>query len=417
MLQSFFPTSQKLIKNSISSLKSTTSINGYKPLAFFSKKDYYKILGQNKGANSKDVKKAFVKLAQQYHPDRNPSADAKEKFKDITEAYETLSNEKKKSMYDQFGMDANDQVNMGDMGGNPFGNMGGMGDFFNQAGMGGGGRGASFEDVFKDFDDFFGMGGMGGRSGRSERTIKGQDIFLNQQISFEEAVFGCQKEISYQRRGTCPTCNGSKCKPGTSPTKCGACGGKGYVNYRQGLMSIQMVCSKCKGTGEVIRNPCPTCKGTGVASMTSREKINIPKGINNGQNLRISSKGNQSENGGPAGDLIIKIAVQKDPYFTRDGFDIYTNAYISIPQAVLGTQIDVKTQEGMQKVEVKAGTEHGSKTKLRGKGVSKLAPNNHLKGDHYIVFKQMVPKNVSPEQKKIYEDLYNLEKNEIKKTG
>ena len=151
--------------------------------------------------------------------------------------------------------------------------------------------------------------------------------------------------------------------------------------------------------------------------MTSREKINIPKGINNGQNLRISSKGNQSENGGPAGDLIIKIAVQKDPYFSREGFDIYTNAYISIPQAVLGTQIDVKTQEGMQKVEVKAGTEHDSKTKLRGKGVSKLAPNNHLKGDHYIVFKQLVPKNVTPEQKKIYEDLYNLEKNEIKKTG
>lgn len=381
---------------------------GCKPSYYFSqKKDYYKILGVNKQGTQKDVKKAFVKLAQQFHPDRNPSPEAKEKFKDITEAYETLSDEKKRNMYDQFGMSADDQVNMGDMGGNPFGGMGGMGgmnDFFNQGGNMGGG--SNFEDVFKDFDDFFGMSGM---SGRGERSVKGQDIFLNVEINFMEAVNGALKEINFQKTGVCQTCSGSKCKPGTTPVKCSSCGGKGHVNYRQGPMSIQMMCSKCKGTGETIRNPCGTCKGVGVATMSSRERINVPKGINNGQNLRISGKGNQSESGGPAGDLIVKIAVKKDQYYSREGYDLHTDAHITISQAVLGTSMDVKTQDGQSSVDIKAGTEHDTKHRLRNKGVNKLAPNNHQRGDHYINFKIVVPTNLTPEMRKIYEDLRKLE--------
>jgi molecular chaperone DnaJ len=190
-------------------------------------------------------------------------------------------------------------------------------------------KSGEFNNMFRDFEDFFGMGGMGQQQGKASR---GNDIMLNLEITFMEAVMGVTKEISFSKKGTCTTCQGSRCKPGTSPTKCTTCGGSGHVNMRQGPMSIHMVCSKCKGSGESIKNPCNTCAGTGTANVTARETISIPKGINNGQNIRINGKGGVASPDVPPGDLIIKITVKPDTYFKRDGFDIQTTAYLSVPQ-------------------------------------------------------------------------------------
>lgn len=232
---------------------------------------------------------------------------------------------------------------------------------------------------------------------------------LNLEISFMESVMGVTKEISFTKKSTCTTCQGSRCKPGTAPTKCTTCGGAGHMNMRQGPMTLHMVCSKCQGSGETIKTPCGTCSGTGTANSTVKESITIPKGINNGQNLRINGKGAVADPQSPPGDLIIKITVKPDPYFKRDGFDILTSAFISIPQAVLGTSVDVKTLYGTTKVEVPAGTVDGQVIRLKSQGVTKLAPNQHQKGDHLVTLKIAVPNKLTPEQRAIYEQLRELE--------
>lgn len=266
--------------------------------------------------------------------------------------------------------------------------------------------------MFRDFEDFFGMGGAGQTQARATR---GADILLNLEISFMESVMGVTKEINFAKKGTCATCSGSRCRPGTAPTKCTTCGGSGHINMRQGPMSIHMVCNKCKGSGETIKSPCGSCAGTGTASTTVKESVTIPKGINNGQNLRINGKVASAHQGGvsspeaPPGDLIIKISVRPDPYFKREGFDVLTNAFVSIPQAVLGVSLEVKTLYGNTKVEVPPGTADGQVMRLKGQGITKLAPNQHQKGDHLITFKIAIPTKLSPEQKKIYEELKALE--------
>lgn len=376
--------------------------------AFSKKEDYYKTLGITKGASQAEVKKAFAKMAREYHPDKNHAPDAKDKFAKITEAYSTLSDEKKRQIYDQYGMSSDEQKQYENAGFNP-GYDGGFdfSDFF-KAQQGSGGN--PYENIFRDFEDIFGFE-SGGKSNRPQR---GADVIINLEIDFFEAVNGVSKEVSYRMRDVCGTCSGSKCKPGTSPTKCHQCSGKGTVNYRQGPMQIQMACSSCKGSGSTIKSPCTACKATGVANSTHKETINIPKGINNGQNLRVASKGNKGENGGASGDLLLKINVRPDSFFRREGYDIYTDVSITIAQAVLGAKIEVRTLSGSRSVTVPPGTAHGSKIRLPGEGVSKLAPNSNQKGDHYVVFGVYIPSKVSAAEREVFEQLRSLETGTVK---
>jgi len=370
---------------------------------FFSKKeDYYGILNVPKGASQAEIKKAFAKLAREYHPDKNPSPEAKDKFAKITEAYSTLSDEKKRQVYDQYGMTGDEQKQYENAGFNPGAGPGGFdfSDFF----KGASGSGNPYENIFRDFEDIFGDGG------RSTRPQRGADIIVGVEIDFFEAVNGISKEISYRIKDTCSTCSGSKCKPGTSPTKCATCNGTGTMTYRQGPMHIQMPCSACQGVGTMIKSPCTSCKGNGIASVILKEQINIPKGVDNGQNLRVMSKGSKGINGGAQGDLIIKVAVKPDSFFRREGFDIYTDVPISISQAVLGAKIEVRTLGGNKTITVPAGTNHGMKLRLPQEGVSKLSPNQSQKGDHYVVFNVVIPSKLSPAEKQIFEQLKNIEK-------
>jgi len=356
------------------------------------RKDLYGILGIQKGASQSEIKKAYYGLAQKYHPDKNPAPDAKEKFAEISNAYETLSDESKRKTYDAFGMtgDEQAQAGAGGPGGDPFG------DFFRNKG---GAGGFNFdESMFNDFESFF--GGMG-----QKHASKGQDILLSMDISFEDAVRGAKKTVSYQRIGPCTTCHGSKCAPGTQPEKCGTCAGKGSTNFRQGPMTIQMVCGKCNGAGTIIKKMCGGCKGTGTAKTTQKEEITVPKGINSGQNLRVAGKGSAGENGGTAGDLIIKVNVAGDPYFKREGFDIYTDAYLTIAQAALGTTLNVKTLDGSQTITTEKGIQHGDKYKLPKMGVNKLPPNQNDRGDHYVVYKVLVPTNLTDAQVELFKKL------------
>lgn len=368
---------------------------------FFAKKnDYYQTLGVNKTATQAEIKKAFAKLARELHPDKNASPEAKDKFSKVTEAYQTLSDEKKRQVYDQYGMTGDEQKQYQNSGFDPNDAGFGFSDFFgNQQ------SGNPYENIFRDFGDMFGFDS----TSKPIRPQRGADIILSVELEFLEAVNGTTKEVSFRIKDTCSTCQGSKCKPGTSPVKCTTCSGRGTVTYSQGPMQIQMSCNSCKGAGSTIKTPCQNCRGTGVANITIKETINVPRGINNGQNLRITAKGNKGENGGAHGDLIIKVSVKPDIYFKREGSDIYTDVSISISQAVLGAKIDVRTLSGSRSVTVPAGTSHGSKIRLPGEGISKLAPNHNQKGDHYVVFNVYIPSKLNSEQKKIFEQLRSVE--------
>ncbi|CAD8134894.1 unnamed protein product [Paramecium octaurelia] len=367
---------------------------------FSSKRDLYELLGVPKNASQNDIKKAYYGLAKKYHPDANPSKDAKEKFAEINNAYETLSDENKRRVYDQVGMTGDEQDQAGAQ--DPFA---AYSSFFRQGARGGRGQEYEFdESIFGDFASFFNMGG------EAERTIKGADIYVQMEISFMDSVQGSQQTIQFEKVGTCTTCNGTKCKPGTAPGRCTNCGGRGSINYRQGAMTIQMACTKCRGTGISIKNPCTTCRGMGIQKQPTNETINIPKGIADGQNLRVTGKGNVGENGGKAGDLIVKIQVKPDPYFKRDGYDLITNAYISIAQAVLGDTIKIKTLGGDKQVSVKPGCQDGEKMRLSGLGINKLAPNQNQKGDQVINFKIQIPTKLNDRQREIFQELAKMEK-------
>lgn len=385
--------------------RNTRLTNTYPIRYFSSRQTYYDILGVPKGATQAEIKKAYVKLARENHPDKNPAADAKSKFASINEAYTTLSDEKKRQVYDQTGMSSDEQKQYQNSGFDPSGQGFDFNDFFRAQGAQGGQGSSPFEGMFGNFEDIFGFD-VGGR-GRG--AVRGADAILNMEIDFMDAVNGFQREVSYRVKDACSTCKGSKAKPGTSATKCTTCAGKGTMNYRQGPMVIQMACNSCGGVGNVIKNPCSTCKGTGVGYTTHKETIQVPKGINTGQNLRVSGKGNQGDNGGPAGDLIIKITVKPDPYFRRQDYDIYVDLPLSISQAVLGAKLEVKTLSGKKTIQVPPGTIHGSKLRMAGEGITKLAPNQHSKGDQYVVFSVTIPSTLTPEQRAIFESLKSLE--------
>ena len=362
-----------------------------------SKKDFYSILGVSRSASESEIKKAYFGLAKKYHPDVNKDPSAKNKFAEINTAYETLGDADKKKNYDATGMtgDEQDQAKNAGFdaenfaGFNPFG-----------SGFSGGSAGfGNFQDIFSEFEEFF-------STGRKEKVnYKGEDITISLEISFLDAVKGAQKQVGIERKGVCGTCKGTKVKPGTSPSKCTNCGGRGVVFFQRGPMSIQTVCTKCKGTGTVIKAYCTSCKGAGFAYTEVAENVNIPAGVNHGQSLRMANKGHFSEGGGPQGDLLIKVNVAPHPIFKREGQDIHSDISITVAQAALGTSIEVETLYGGSKLTIEPGTNSGEQKKILGQGIPYLPPNQNKKGDHVVTFKVKIPKDLTEKQKKLYQDL------------
>lgn len=347
------------------------------------KRDYYEVLGVPKDADDAALKKAYRQLAKKYHPDANPGEEAAEKFKEASEAYSVLSDPQKRAQYDQFGHAA-----------------------FEQGGPGAGGfdfSGADMGDIFGDlFGDLFGSRSRG-RAQSANSPMKGANVRTSVSITFEEAVFGCSKQIELNLREECPTCHGSGAKPGTSPETCKKCGGTGQVFTTQqsffGMMQTQSVCPDCRGTGRIIKEKCTDCHGTGYKVKRTKLKVDIPAGIDNGMSVRIRDKGEPGVNGGPRGDLLVEVRVSRHPIFMRDDTNIYSTVPISFTQAALGGKLRIKTVDGEVEYQVKAGTQTDTKIRLRGKGVPSVH-NKNVRGDHYVTMVVQVPTKLSREQKK-----------------
>ena len=350
------------------------------------KRDYYEVLGVPKDADEAALKKAYRVLAKKYHPDANPGdKEAEAKFKEASEAYSVLSDPEKRRKYDQFGHAAFE----GGAGG-----AGGYGGFdFNGADMG---------DIFGDiFGDFFG----GGRSayGRSSNgPMRGANLRTGVRITFEEAIFGCEKEIELTLKDECPKCHGTGAKPGTSPVTCPKCNGKGKIVYTQqsffGQVQNVQTCPDCRGTGKIVKEKCPDCYGTGYISSKKKIQVKIPAGIDNGQSIRIAGKGEPGVNGGERGDLLVEVTVSRSPVFMRQETSIFSTVPISFATAALGGPIKIKTVDGEVEYEVKPGTQTDTKVRLRGKGVPSLR-NKNIRGDHYVTLVVTVPEKLTEEQK------------------
>ncbi len=354
-----------------------------------SKRDYYEVLGVSKDADDATLKKAYRQIAKKYHPDMNPGdAEAEKKFKEASEAYAVLSDPEKRRQYDQFGQAAFD--------GGAGGADGGFGGFDFS--------GTDFSDMFGDiFGDIFGgsTGGSRGRS-RSNSPMKGMNIRKSVRITFEEAVFGCEKNIEVVLKDPCPTCNGTGAKPGTSPETCPKCNGKGQVVYTQqsffGTVQNVQTCPDCGGTGQIIREKCPDCGGTGYISSKKTITVSIPAGIDDGQSVRIRGKGEPGTNGGPRGDLMVDVSVSRHPIFTRQDMHIFSTVSISYAQAALGGDIRVKTVDGDVIYTVSPGTKTGTRVRLKGKGVPSLQ-NSSIRGDQYVTLVIQTPEKLSREAK------------------
>ena len=353
------------------------------------KRDYYEVLGVDKNATEDDLKKAYRNLAKKYHPDVNPgNAEAEAKFKEANEAYAILSDPEKRSAYDNYGHAAFDGT------GNPTGGAGG----FDMSGF--------------DFGDIFGSifgGGFGGGHSSSRRNAptRGDDIGLRIDLSFEEAVFGVKKNITFNRIQKCPDCGGSGATKGTSPETCSTCGGSGQrrVTQRLGGMSFQSTttCDRCRGTGKIIKEPCQNCKGTGYIKVTKKLEVAIPAGIDHGGRVALRGQGSDGRNGGPTGDLIIVVNVRPSDFFERDGYNIYCDVPVAVTDAILGAEIEVPTLEGTEKFTIPEGTQPGASFTLRGKGVPYLG-NKDRRGDLIFTVKIEIPTKLSSKQKDILRD-------------
>jgi len=368
------------------------------------KRDYYEVLGLSKGASDEDIKKAFKKQAKKYHPDLNPGdASAEEKFKEINEAYGVLSDPEKKSRYDQFGHAGVDPSYGGGAGG-------GFGDF---GGFGG------FGDIFETFFGG-GMGGMGGHSARANAPVQGEDVHLRMNVTFEESAFGCEKEISYNRKTFCKSCKGTGAKDGTELETCSQCGGRGVVSSVQrtilGNVQSQRTCPSCNGTGKHIKTPCPDCHG-GIVTESKKTKVKIPAGIDNGQTLTLRGQGHAGRNGGPAGDVYITVSVAPHAIFERRGIDIYCEVPISFTDAALGCEMTVPTLDGKVKYTIPEGTQTDSTFRFKGKGVTRLGTKT--RGDMYVTVTVEVPKKLSSKQKELLSKFASTltDKNLEKKTS
>ena len=358
------------------------------------KRDYYEVLGIGKNATDAEIKSAYRKLAKKYHPDLNPgNKEAEEKFKEVNEANDVLSDPQKRQRYDQFGFAGVDPNYAA-------ANGGGAGGF------GGGFGGVDLGDIFGDiFGGGFGggFGGFGG--GSSTRTAnvprKGHDIQASVILTFEEAAHGCSKKITINRQDTCPDCGGTGAAKGTSPETCPDCGGRGYVVTQQrtpfGVMQSQQPCSHCGGRGTIIRNPCKTCRGTGKTAARKSLEINIPAGIDDDQNIALRGQGDAGSNGGPAGDVIVHVTVKADPMFERDGYDVTIHVPITFSQAVLGDDVEVPTVDGRIVQHIPEGTQSGTKFRLRGQGIQYL--NGRGRGDMYVKCEVEIPKKLNKTQR------------------
>lgn len=355
------------------------------------KRDYYEVLGVNKGASDDEIKKAYRKTAKKYHPDLNPdNPEAEAKFKECNEAYEVLSDPDKKARYDQFGH-AGVDPNFG--AGNGFG-----------GGFGGGGFGFDGDiDLGDIFSSFFG-GGFGGGGRNPNAPQRGRDIQSSVSLTFEEAAKGCKKTIEVMRVMDCSECGGSGSAKGSSPQTCPDCGGRGVVSVQQrtplGVMSTQRTCSRCGGTGKIITNPCSKCNGKGKVRMKKKIDINIPAGIDNNQVVNVRGFGNDGSNGGPAGDLKVVVNIKKHAYFKRDGYDVWFDKHVSIVEATLGADVQIPTLDGNVELHIPAGTQPGEIFTLKGnKGIQRL--NAMGRGDEHVRVIVDIPKSVTDEQKQL----------------
>lgn len=340
--------------------------------------EYYDRLGVSKDASQDEIKRAYRKMSKKYHPDINKEPGAEEKYKEILEAYETLSDAQKRAAYDQYGPD----------GANGFGGQGSFGGFDGGAGFGG------FEDIFSSF-----FGGGATRNPNAPR--QGDDLQYRVNLSFEEAVFGAEKEIHYNREVTCKTCSGSGAKPGTSPVTCGRCHGHGVINVDTqtplGMMRRQVTCDVCHGTGQEIKDPCQTCHGTGREKQSHTVSVKIPAGVETGQQIRLAGQGEAGFNGGPYGDLFVVINVNPSDKFTRDGSTIYYTLNISFVQAALGDTVEVPTVHGNVEMVIPAGTQTGKTFRLKGKGAPRLRGGSQ--GDQLVTVKIVTPTKLNDAQK------------------
>ena len=351
------------------------------------KRDYYEVLGVDRGADDATLKKAYRKLAKKYHPDMNPGdKEAEAKFKEATEAYGVLSDPDKRRQYDQFGHAAFENGG----GGAGAGGFGGF-DF------GGGDMGDICGDIFGDL-----FGGGGSRRRANNGPMKGANLRAVVHITFEEAVFGCQKELEINLKDTCTTCHGTGAKPGTSPETCSKCNGTGQITYTQQTMfgSVRNVttCPDCGGTGKIIRDKCTVCHGTGYTSSRKRIQVNIPAGIDDGQSIRIREKGEPGVNGGPRGDLLVEVQVTRHPIFQRQDMNIFSTAPITFAQAALGGDVKISTVDGDVLYTVKPGTQTDTKIRLKGKGVPSLR-NSNVRGDHYVTLVVQTPTRLNEKAK------------------
>lgn len=353
-----------------------------------SKRDYYEVLGVSKTASKEEIRKAYRKLARKYHPDVNKEPGSEEKFKEVKEAYEVLSNEQKRAQYDQFG------------------HAGAQGQ-----GFGGGGFSA---DDFGGFGDIFDMFFGGGRRRDPNAPRQGEDLQYTMTIDFEDAVFGKEMDIHIPKEETCDTCQGSGAKPGTSPDTCQYCSGTGQLNIEQqtpfGRVVNRRVCHHCQGSGKLIREKCTTCGGTGSVKKRKKISIKIPAGIHDGQQIRVSAQGEPGKNGGPPGDLYVVIHVKEHEFYERDGDNIFCEMPLTFAQAALGDEIEVPTLYGKVKLKIPAGTQTGRIFRLKGKGVPNL--RGYGQGDQHIKVRVITPTNLSEQQKKLLREFNELAGNQ-----
>ncbi len=356
--------------------------------------DYYEILGVSKDAGKDEIKSAFRKKARTLHPDVNKAPDAEEKFKELGKAYETLMDDNKRATYDRYGEDG--LKNAGFDTGGPF--AGGFGDL---------------NDIFNSF--FGGMGGFGfGGRPDPNAPVEGDDLRLDIEIDFEQAVFGCEKEIKFDHLELCPSCNGTGAEKGSQPVTCPTCHGSGQVKQvmRTPLGSIAQIvtCPDCHGAGKKITNPCKACRGQGKVQKEKKLNIKIPAGVDNMSKIRVSHEGDAGTNGGPAGDLYVVLHVKSSDYFKREGNDVYSRLDISPAQAALGDEVIVKTLDGEQKITVQAGVQSGNSIKIKGAGVPFIARPSQ-RGDHIVIVAVKTPTKLSDEERNLYRRLYEIQNN------
>lgn len=349
------------------------------------KQDYYELLGVSRTASAEEIKNAYRRQAVKYHPDKNPGdKSAESQFKAINEAYEVLSDGQKRAAYDQFGhAGVNGGAGAGGAGG--WSNFGGFGD-------------AGDIDLGDILGNIFGRGeAFGGGRRRAAEPYRGEDIAVEIQVALKEAFEGLEKPIRVQRAERCNTCNGAGAKPGTSATSCRTCGGKGQVRTQRGFFVMTQTCPTCRGEGRVIQSPCQACRGRGLLDRTATVKIRIPPGVREGTSLRISGQGQPGPRGGSAGDLFVVVHVAKDPYFTREGDDLYVEEHLSIPQAAMGCEIRVKTLEEPVTMKIPPGTQSGALFRLRDHGMPRLGARGQ--GDQFVRVIADVPKDLTQEQR------------------